>query len=96
MKGEIKILIWLFLFLGERKVKEDKPMASSLEANISPLRESPVNMYGGESLMNAVENKTTVASTNPFDEYDKEKNPFFEDEGSDDDGYDKSLNPFAS
>lgn len=72
---------------------------STLEANISPLRESPVHMYVGDSLMGAVENKSTLPnpSTNPFDEYDEEKNPFFEDDKeSDDDGYDKSLNPFAS
>ncbi|XP_065218314.1 vacuolar protein sorting-associated protein 11 homolog [Planococcus citri] len=78
--------------------KEDKSKMSTLEANISPLRESPVHMYAGDSLMGAVENKSTqpATSTNPFDEYDEEKNPFFGDEEEqDDDGYDKRLNPFA-
>lgn len=94
----------IFYSLGERRVRDEdsKSSASTLDANISPLRESPVDISIGDSLMNAVENKVVHApSKNPFDDdYDEEKNPFYEDsfrdEQSDDDGYDKRLNPFAS
>lgn len=72
-----------------------------MEANITPRAESPINLYADDSLTSAVvnkSNKTSVPSTNPFDDYDEKKNPFYEsDDGNDEnDDYDESLNPFAS
>lgn len=70
-------------------------LSSSLEAHISRARASPVNLMIEESLTSAVQNKAnSLVSTNPFE---VDTNPFFEgDQDSDDDDYDKSLNPFAS
>lgn len=72
--------------------------SSSLEAHISRARVSPVNVIIEESLTSAVQNKAnSTVSTNPFEEYEDDKNPFFDEmPNSDDDDYDKSLNPFAS
>lgn len=83
-------------FVGERE--NQSVISSTLEANISSLRESPDSIMVEDSLTSAIENKSYAnnSSSNPFEEYDESKNPFFSDSpNKDEDDYDKTLNPFA-
>ncbi|KAK7575939.1 hypothetical protein V9T40_012225 [Parthenolecanium corni] len=72
--------------------------SSSLEAHISRARVSPVNVMTEESLTSVIQNKSNnIVGANPFEEYDDDKNPFSDEvPDSEDDDYDRSLNPFAS
>ncbi|CAG4951589.1 unnamed protein product [Colias eurytheme] len=89
---------------GRMRVLEQQQYSSSLEANMTRLepRVHPISIPKEQS-PKLSPNISSAITSNPFeDTYDETKNPFADEESSDpanpfseDDDYDKNLNPFA-